>query len=108
MTTSHIHTGANGGIGFAMSTLLASSPAYHIIMTARDPSKGTAAAGELRASADTKATISTLVLDPGSEESVFVAALNVKKDFGRLDGLVNDLWVVLLSLLQLHIALLRV
>lgn len=82
--------GANSGVGFAASKVLAlASDSFHVIMTARSHDKAEAAKSEIEA-ANPKGTVSTLQLDVTSETSVEAAAAHVLQRYGRLDVLVNN------------------
>lgn len=83
--------GANSGIGFAASKVLAcSSPSYHIIMTGRSEEKLTAAMNEISGLSDLKGTLSAKRLDVTDDESIKTVVDYVKQQFGHLDVLVNN------------------
>ncbi|KAF2266530.1 short chain dehydrogenase [Lojkania enalia] len=88
-------TGASNGIGYDTSYhLAAASPNYHVIMSARTPSKGEAALKEIQAR-NPQGTLSFLQLDVSSDESIATAAKKIEEDFGRLDVLVNNAGIYL-------------
>lgn len=85
------NTGANSGIGFAISSALAASKeAYHVIMAGRSISRVEAAIGELTRSGYTLSSFYPLQLDVDSEDSVKKAASEVASKFGHLDVLINN------------------
>ena len=84
-------TGANRGLGLETCRQLAHQ-GYHVILTSRDEIKGRAAAEQLRAQ---KLDAGFLRLDVTQNESVAQAEAAVKRDFGRLDVLVNNAGVYL-------------
>lgn len=84
-------TGANSGIGFAASSVIAkASDKYHVIMAARNEAKGKAALDGVKAMEGIKGEVTTLLLDQDDPESVKRAANEVEKQFGRIDVLVNN------------------
>jgi NAD(P)-dependent dehydrogenase (short-subunit alcohol dehydrogenase family) len=78
-------TGANKGIGRAVARQL-SDLGMTVLLGARDAERGRAAAAELGASGDVR----HLPLDVTDDASVAAAAEQVRRDFGRLDVLVNN------------------
>jgi NAD(P)-dependent dehydrogenase (short-subunit alcohol dehydrogenase family) len=74
-------TGANRGLGHEVCRRLADL-GYDVVLGARDPAKGEAAAAGLGATA--------CVLDVASEDSVRAAGEFVGERFGRCDALVNN------------------
>lgn len=84
-------TGANRGLGLETSRQLARL-GYHVILTSRDEAKGRAAAELLRAE---KLEVSFVPLDVTQNESVAQAESLVRKEFGRLDVLVNNAGVLI-------------
>lgn len=79
-------TGANKGIGFSTAELLAGM-GHEVIVGARDPSLGEAAARALR---EDGASAWYLPLDITSDDQVDAAARWISDRFGRLDILVNN------------------
>lgn len=87
-------TGANSGIGFDTSyELAAASPDYHVIMTARTPSKGEQALKEIQARKP-KGTLSFVQLDVTNDDSIAAAAKQIESEFGRVDVLVNNAGII--------------
>jgi NAD(P)-dependent dehydrogenase (short-subunit alcohol dehydrogenase family) len=76
-------TGANKGIGFAVSRRL-SALGWTVLLGSRDTGRGAAAAATI--DGDT----AVLPLDVTSEQSVAAAAKEVAERYGRLDVLVNN------------------
>ncbi|HLW58884.1 MAG TPA: SDR family oxidoreductase [bacterium] len=84
-------TGANRGIGFEVCRQL-SDAGLHVILASRDPVKGRHAAGRLRAE-DREVSVQPLdVTDPKSVAGLLRA---VRRQFGRLDVLINNAGVYL-------------
>ena len=82
--------GANSGIGYATVKVLAEADAnHHIIMTGRNQEALDTAKKEIEANG-IKGKLSTITLDVTKEDSVRTAAVQVEKEFGRLDVLVNN------------------
>ncbi|KAF2491252.1 short chain dehydrogenase/reductase [Lophium mytilinum] len=89
-TTIVLITGANSGIGFATSKVLAcASSTFHIIIASRSLEKAEAAKSTIEA-ASPKGSLSTVVFDVTDEESIEATAALVQQQFGRLDVLVNN------------------
>lgn len=87
-TTIVLVTGANQGIGFTTAKSLASEHKdYHVILAGRRSDAVNEAVATLKKDG---LSVSALVLDLTSEESIKAAAETVDKDFGRLDVLVNN------------------
>ncbi|HEY9787928.1 MAG TPA: SDR family oxidoreductase [Candidatus Obscuribacterales bacterium] len=86
-------TGANRGLGFETARQLAVR-GLRVIVTAREPKSGKEAVDELNLGAN-KRKISFHLLDVTSQKSIRQLALSVRKDFGRLDVLVNNAGVLL-------------
>jgi NAD(P)-dependent dehydrogenase (short-subunit alcohol dehydrogenase family) len=84
-------TGANRGLGFETCRQLGKK-GYTVLLTSRSKAKGKEAADKLRADG---LDVRELELDVTSDESVTQAAALVKKEFGRLDVLVNNAGVLL-------------
>ncbi|GAB3153655.1 SDR family NAD(P)-dependent oxidoreductase [Micromonospora sonneratiae] len=85
-TTTALVTGANKGLGRETVRRLAGL-GWRVFLTARDTTRGTAAAAELAAAG---LDVSFVPLDVTSEESVTDAAELVRASVGRLDVLVNN------------------
>ncbi|KAL1800101.1 hypothetical protein ACET3X_000443 [Alternaria dauci] len=84
-------TGATNGIGLDTAIYIASaSPNYHVIIGARNLSKGEAVLKELQAKPGIQGTLSVVQLDANDDASIEAAAEKVEQDFGRLDVLVNN------------------
>jgi NAD(P)-dependent dehydrogenase (short-subunit alcohol dehydrogenase family) len=83
-------TGANKGIGFETARQLGQKN-ITVLLGARDPAKGKAAAEELRKEGIDAHAIE---LDVSKPESVKKAAAQVEREFGRLDILVNNAGVM--------------
>lgn len=82
--------GANSGVGFAASKVLASASAsFHIIMVCRSVEKAEAAKSEIEAAGITGA-LSALQLDVTDQHSIKEAAVAMEKQFGRVDVLINS------------------
>ncbi|GAB0107783.1 SDR family oxidoreductase [Nocardia sp. JMUB6875] len=79
-------TGANKGIGFETARQLAAR-GMTVLLGARDPGLGQAAADKLRAEG---ADAHFIQIDVSDEESVRRAAARIEAEFGRLDVLVNN------------------
>lgn len=81
-------TGANKGIGYEICRQLAEA-GLDVILTARDPTKGKKAADALG--------VHFLQIDITDEGSISAAAEHVKKEFGKLDVLVNNAGIIVNS-----------
>jgi NAD(P)-dependent dehydrogenase (short-subunit alcohol dehydrogenase family) len=79
-------TGANKGIGFETARQLGAQ-GIHVLVGARDPARGEAAAGQLR-SADVAASF--IPLDVTDQATIDTAAATIAARFGKLDILVNN------------------
>lgn len=85
-------TGANQGLGFELARRLTSdSPGYHILMGARDTSKGDEAASKSKAE---ELSVEAIQIDVTDEPSMQAAAAEVEAKFGRLDVLVSNAGIV--------------
>ncbi|RVX67752.1 hypothetical protein B0A52_07875 [Exophiala mesophila] len=84
-------TGANSGVGYATSLVIANASAdYHVIMAGRNEAKLEAARTQIETLGTIKGTLSTLILDVTSEDSIKSAAAWVEDKFGKLDVLINN------------------
>jgi len=83
-------TGANKGIGFETARQLGQQQVT-ILLGARDPAKGEAAAGKLRGEG---LDVRALPLDVTNTESIRRAVEKVAQEFGRLDILINNAGVM--------------
>lgn len=79
-------TGANKGIGLETVRQLAQQ-GVHVLLAARNPALGQAAADQLRAE---KLPVDFLPLDVSNSESIRAAAAAVETAHGRLDILINN------------------
>jgi len=79
-------TGANKGLGFEMARQL-SQAGVTVVLTARDPKKGEAAAEQLQAEGLDVQFLKLDVTDPADHAA---AAAFVAEKFGRLDILINN------------------
>lgn len=84
-------TGANRGLGFETSRQLGKL-GYHVIVGSRDEAKGRKACEQLRAQ---KIEATPLALDVSQSASVKQAENLVRREFGRLDALVNNAGILL-------------
>ncbi|KAF2793349.1 carbonyl reductase [Melanomma pulvis-pyrius CBS 109.77] len=80
-------TGANRGIGFELSRTLARDHSFHVLLGSRNASSGAEAVSTLQAEG---LSVELVVLDLGSNTSIFAAAKEVEQKYGRLDVLVNN------------------
>jgi NAD(P)-dependent dehydrogenase (short-subunit alcohol dehydrogenase family) len=79
-------TGANKGLGFEMARQLGQA-GVSVLMAARDPLKGEAAAAKLRDEGLDAQFLQLEVTDPGDHAA---ASALLEKQFGRLDILINN------------------
>lgn len=79
-------TGANKGIGLETARQLGQQN-ITVIIAARDPKKGEAAAQTLR---DEGIDVRAIPIDVTDQKSIDAAAAAIERDFGRLDILVNN------------------
>ena len=83
-------SGANSGIGYATSKVLADASAeYHIIISGRNLANCEAALEEIKATG-VKASLSTIKIDVTNPDTIHAAAEKVEREFGRLDVLINN------------------
>jgi NAD(P)-dependent dehydrogenase (short-subunit alcohol dehydrogenase family) len=83
-------TGANKGIGRSAAARLAGQ-GWTVLIGARDPERGSAAADELAAAGH---RVEFVALDVTSDESVTAAVKQIEASYGRLDVLVNNAGIV--------------
>lgn len=84
-------TGANQGIGYAVSQLLASSGKYHVLVSARSAANASAGIEKLESEGAADATALTLLtLDVTDDASITAAAQAVQAKFGSFDILINN------------------
>lgn len=86
-------TGANSGIGFETARVLAEKGAT-VIMAVRSLEKGETAANEIRGVSE-NADVRVMKLDLADLESVKHFAADFKKEFSRLDLLINNAGVMI-------------
>jgi NAD(P)-dependent dehydrogenase (short-subunit alcohol dehydrogenase family) len=79
-------TGSNKGIGYEVVRQL-TKLGHHVILTARDPTKGLEALKKLKGE---NLPVHFLALDITNQEHIAQAADKVKSDFGKLDVLINN------------------
>jgi NAD(P)-dependent dehydrogenase (short-subunit alcohol dehydrogenase family) len=79
-------TGANKGLGFEMARQLGQA-GVTVVLAARDPQKGEAAAAKLRAEG---LDVQFLKLDVTDKADRAAASAFLEKKFGRLDILINN------------------
>lgn len=79
-------TGANKGLGFEMARQLAQT-GVTILLAARDPERGEAAAKKLR---DEGLDVTFLKLDVTDKKDVAKAAEHIEQHYGKLDILINN------------------
>jgi len=84
-------TGGNRGIGFELAKQLALK-GNKVILASRDPQKGHATAQKLK---ESNLDVSYVVMDVDNQESIRQAAINVNKEYGKLDVLINNAGVYL-------------
>jgi NAD(P)-dependent dehydrogenase (short-subunit alcohol dehydrogenase family) len=85
-------TGANGGLGLETTRALAAAGA-HVVMTARNQDKATAAVAEIRRTV-TDPSLQVVALDLGSQASVREAAERILAAHDTIDVLVNNAGVM--------------
>ncbi|KFA53857.1 hypothetical protein S40293_01618 [Stachybotrys chartarum IBT 40293] len=85
-------TGANQGLGYATTKILADSGKYHVILGVRSVDKGEQAIAQLKSenpSVDTSA-LTPIVVDVQDDASISAAKDVVESKFGHLDILINS------------------
>ncbi|RYP12517.1 hypothetical protein DL765_007279 [Monosporascus sp. GIB2] len=85
-------TGANQGLGYATTKILADTGKYHVILGCRSIAKGEEAIAKLKSEnfkVDTSA-LTPVVLDVTNDASITAARDFVKEKFGHLDILINS------------------
>ncbi|KAF2102545.1 short chain dehydrogenase/reductase [Rhizodiscina lignyota] len=90
MSTIILITGANSGVGFSSTKVIASaSSEYHIIMAGRSLEKVEAAKAEIEKTG-IKGSISTIQFDVTDKSSIDAAVKQVESEFGHIDVLINN------------------
>jgi NAD(P)-dependent dehydrogenase (short-subunit alcohol dehydrogenase family) len=84
-------TGGNRGIGYELVKQLASK-GFKVILASRNLEMGHEAAQKLK---ESNLDVSFVVMDVDNQESICHAATTVKKEFGKLDVLINNAGVYL-------------
>lgn len=86
----NVFPGANSGIGYAASKVIASaSSKYHVIMASRSLENGNQASSAIQATG-IQGTTSSIQLDVTDESSIAAAVQQIEGEHGRLDVLVNN------------------
>lgn len=88
-------TGANSGLGFETAKALYEKGA-EVIVACRDANKGQAAVSEIQAAVSSSGSLTVMVLDLASLESIAAFVLAFKQKFDQLDLLVNNAGVMAL------------
>ncbi|KNG45316.1 NAD(P)-binding protein [Stemphylium lycopersici] len=84
-------TGGTNGIGLDTVIHIASaSPKYHVIIGARNLSKGETVLKDVQAKPALQGTVSIVQLDANDDSSIENATKTIEQDFGRLDVLINN------------------
>ena len=84
-------TGGTNGIGLDTVIYIASAlPNYHVIIGARNLSKGEKVLKEVQAKSGIQGTISLVQIDATDDSSIEGAAKKVEQEFNRLDVLINN------------------
>ncbi|RMZ68544.1 short chain dehydrogenase [Pyrenophora seminiperda CCB06] len=84
-------TGATNGIGLDTVIHIASaSPHYHVIIGARNLSKGEEVLKQVQSSPSIQGTLSVVQIDATSDTSISDAAKKVEQGHSRLDVLINN------------------
>jgi NAD(P)-dependent dehydrogenase (short-subunit alcohol dehydrogenase family) len=80
-------TGANQGLGYFTALQLSKLFGYHVLVGSRDAKKGTDAVNQIKAEGPVS-TVSPIVIDVDSDESIRSARAEVERRWGKLDVLV--------------------
>ncbi|PYH89219.1 short chain dehydrogenase/reductase [Aspergillus ellipticus CBS 707.79] len=83
-------TGANSGIGLAISKVLVRSDTIHVILASRTLEKAQQTVSEIEAEGTHKGTLSAVKIDVTSPQSITDAATHIENTFNRLDVLINN------------------
>ncbi|KAK2599079.1 hypothetical protein QQS21_005420 [Conoideocrella luteorostrata] len=83
-------TGANQGLGYATTKLLAEAGKYHVLMACRSILKGEKAIADLKAEGVDVSALTPIEIDVASDVSIVAARDGVKSEFGHLDILINS------------------
>src|SRR2546430_2426271 len=84
-------TGANQGLGYYATQILAKTGKYHVLLGSRDLEKGKSAVKSLLEDSDiSPSAIEPIQIDITSDESIKRAAANVLAKYGKLDILINN------------------
>jgi NAD(P)-dependent dehydrogenase (short-subunit alcohol dehydrogenase family) len=70
--------------------IASAAPKYHVIIGARNLSKGETVLKDVQAKSGIQGTISIVQLDANDDNSIAAAAKKIESDFGRLDVLINN------------------
>ncbi|KAL5115629.1 hypothetical protein ACEQ8H_006516 [Pleosporales sp. CAS-2024a] len=89
-------TGANSGIGFEIAHQFLTRGSYHVFLTARSPERGKAALADLK-NRKLPGSIEFMPLDVQSDEQIAHAATHISQSHGKLDILVNNAAVALMT-----------
>lgn len=91
-------TGGNQGVGYETAkNLILASADYHVILGSRDAAKGETAAAALQSTPGVKGTAASVQLDVTDQASIEQAIIRIEKEWGRLDGLVNNAGIISMS-----------
>ncbi|PWY89849.1 NAD(P)-binding protein [Aspergillus heteromorphus CBS 117.55] len=84
-------TGANSGIGLAITKVLVrSSTTTHVILASRSDEKAQQAVSEISAEGPYDGTLSTVTIDVTDPQSITAAATHIEVTYGHLDVLINN------------------
>jgi len=92
MSTITLVTGANQGIGLAVATALAKRHGHHVLIGSRNKAAGEKIAASLREEGHAATGVQ---LDLNDDNSIAEATETIRKDFGRLDVLVNNAGILI-------------
>jgi NAD(P)-dependent dehydrogenase (short-subunit alcohol dehydrogenase family) len=85
------YVGATNGIGLDTAIHIASaSPKYHVVIGARNLSKGETILKTVQAKPGIQGTLSLVQLDTNDDASIEAAAKKIEQDFNQLDVLINN------------------